>query len=283
MPTERDFPANDVAAALGGRFEIRVPAIGAGAQGLVYRGRRIQTPSGSAADDPVALKLYVATVESERIEREIALLESIRHPALAQVLEHGIVRVNGQDVRYVAWEYIRGEALDVRLQGGALPPKVVAIIGRDISGAIGKIWERTVVHRDVKPANILLRNSEIAAVLIDLGIARHLAEPSLTAYGMTWGTQGYMSPEQCRIERRLTCKSDLYSLGVVLQQALLGRHPTDGDQRRLATSPPKTSSIAPTAPGGLAGLIDSLLQLRPVFRPDPLVISDEFARAAHAL
>ena len=98
--------------------------------------------------------------------------------------------------RYIIWEFIHGEALDSRLARACVPPRTVACIGRDVATALCAIWAKRVVHRDVNPKNIMLRIGEDGAVLIDLGVAKYLDQTPLTALGFTWGTKGYLSPEQ---------------------------------------------------------------------------------------
>ena len=108
----------------------------------------------------------------------------------------------------------------------------LGIIIYDISKAIEKMWNRRIVHRDIKPSNILIRENNRACV-IDLGVARHLDASSLTALGSTWGTLGYLSPEQAKSVRQLTCKSDIYALGILIVECFFRRHPSGGDQLRL--------------------------------------------------
>lgn len=282
MPPPQRFTTTQVEAALGSRFSV-IQEIRPGAQGSVFLARRRLTLSNVAVDDEVALKLYFSTVELARVEREIAAMEQIRHPSLAGLIEHGQVFISGHLLKYVAWEFVRGQPLDERIAQAPVQARLVASIGRDVSAAIAELWAKRIVHRDIKPPNVMLRHGDADAVLIDLGVARHLAEPSLTAYGATWGTVGYMSPEQSRTERNLTCKSDMFSLGVVLLEALGGAHPTSRDQNRLVLSPPKSADISPLLPGRFAQLLDSLLALRPVFRPDPQSAAAEFERWANLL
>ena len=282
MFTLSTFPASEVNAALGTRFQI-VGLIRGGGQGVVYRASRIRTPDGRETADDCAVKYYFDSAQDERVEREVRALEGFRHPNLANVLEHGHVNIRGESVRYVVWEYIDGDALDARLSSGSLPPKTIACIGRDAARAIGHIWSKRIVHRDVNPKNIMLRRGDREAVLIDLGLARHLSESPLTAPGFTWGTYGYLSPEQCRAEPNLTCHSDIFSLGVSLQEALAGHHPTRGDQRLLVTAPVKTSQLASSAPAALAEIIDRMLSLRAPFRPLPAGLVKRFAELAAEL
>jgi len=231
----------------------------------------------------VALKIYLDSRQIERVEREIRALEGFYHPNLANLIEHGRIEEEGRGTRYVAWEFIAGHALDHRLSSQALQAKTVACVGRDISRAISHIWTKRIVHRDVNPKNIILREGERGAVLIDLGVARHLSESALTSPGVTWGTRGYLSPEQCRAETQLTCQSDVFSLGIVLQEALCGHHPTRGDQSLLVTNPRQTAELAPHAPAALAALVDSMMKLRAAFRSSPEALAVGFAELAASI
>src|SRR5205823_12550809 len=118
----------------------------------------------------------------------------------------------------------------------------------------------------LKPYNIMLR-PDGQAVLIDLGVARHIALDSLTTYGKTWGTEGYLSPEQARIVRSLTCKSDVFALGVVVQESLLGRHPTARHQQQLVAGGPATASLQAGLPTEFIALVDRMVHRDPVRRP----------------
>jgi serine/threonine protein kinase len=129
----------------------------------------------------------------------------------------------------------------------------------------------------------MLRVGDRDAVLIDLGIARHLLESSITAPQMTWGTVGYLSPEQAQASRNLSCASDIFSLGVTLQESLLGRHPTNRDQFRLLTNAPKTATLLPNAPPQMIRLIDQMIAPRPAYRPLPSNLATEFAALATLL
>jgi eukaryotic-like serine/threonine-protein kinase len=280
--TQGTFPLTDANAALGSRFRVG-NLIRGGGQGVVCRGSRTSAPDGNPTNDDCAVKYYFDPAQDERVDREIRALEGFRHPNLANIVEHGRISVGGESVRYVAWEYIDGDPLDMRIKATALPGKTVACVARDVARAIDHIWSKRIVHRDVAPKNMMLRKGDLEAVLIDLGIARHLFESPLTAPGLTWGTYGYLSPEQCRAEPNLTCHSDVFSLGVSLQEALAGRHPTRGDQQILITAPPKTADVAPSSPAALANLIDLMLSLRAPFRPLPGALVIRFADLAASL
>jgi serine/threonine protein kinase len=267
MPHKPQFSTAEIEFQLENRFAI-INTIRSGAQGHVYQATRVQTPEGSPAHDLVALKLYFDSAHVERVEREVSAMDRLRVPCLANLVEHGSIFISGMALRYVASEFIVGTPLDERLlKSGPLSPAMVAIVGRDVSTAISTLWEHRIVHRDVNPKNIMLRDDQKEAVLIDLGIARHLSQAALTSVGTAWGTHGYMSPEQSQAERNLTSNSDVFALGVVLQEALVGYHPTARDQNKLHRDPPLTEDLVPDAPTELAALIDQMLGGRPAFRP----------------
>lgn len=254
--------------------------IRAGGQGVVCAGVRTVARSNKKVSQDVAIKFYLDPTQDERVDREIRALQGYSHPNWANLLEHGRISIAERQVRYVAWEFVEGKPLDELLQQGPLPAKKVCLLGRDVSLAIQHIWQKRIVHRDVKPRNIMLRSPSLEAVLIDLGIGRHLSEPTLTTLGFTLGTPGYMSPEQCRAEKQLTCHSDVFSLAVVLQEALLGNHPTHGDQSLLLTSWLPTVHIVPSVPLPLAKVIDAMLHPRAAFRPHPANLSVKFSEMA---
>src|SRR5579884_539808 len=209
MPVQ--FAPAAVEAALDNRFTVG-PQIAVGGQGAVFRATRISRPDGTAADDVVALKLHLYHTQDLRAQREVAAMQSISHPGLARLVEHGSCEVAGRRTRYVAWEFIEGKSLSQELKIGRLEEPAVLAIGRDVSAAIAEIWLHRIVHGDIKPSNIMLRDSG-GAVLIDLGAARYLAQDNSPAAREPFGTRGYLSPEQFRATRALSCASDIFSLG----------------------------------------------------------------------
>lgn len=273
MPVQ--FAAADVEAALEKRFTVG-PQIAVGGQGAVFRAIRTSRPDGTAANDVVALKLHLYHTQDIRAQREIAAMENISHPALARLIEHGSCKVAGRQTRYVASEFIEGPTLSRQLKIGRLEEPEVLAVGRDVSAAIAEIWSRQIVHGDIKPSNIVLRESG-GAVLIDLGAARYLAQDNSPAAREPFGTHGYFSPEQARAAKGLSCASDIFSLGVVMLQALLGRHPTDYSQNALAAGI-RASDIKFAVSAGLLGELDKMLSVRPSVRPQPAELNRRFQR-----
>ena len=266
------FVPADIEAALGRRYIID-SEIAIGGQGAVFKATRASRPDGTAANDVVALKLYLYASQDGRVQREISAMENISHPALARLIEHGYCGVAGRPTRYVAWEFIDGESLGDRLESGPLPEFEVLPIGSDVSAAIAELWSRRFVHGDVKPSNIMLRASG-GAVLIDLGAARHLEQDHTLAARQPFGTVGYLSPEQA-VGATLSCASDIFSLGVVMLQSLLGQHPTDYDQNALAGGIRASGRKLPVSTG-LLSTLDTMLSVRTTFRPSPAALSSYF-------
>ncbi|MFI5117495.1 MAG: serine/threonine-protein kinase [Terriglobales bacterium] len=268
------FAPADIEAALGRRYIVG-PEIALGGQGAVFKATRASRPDGTAANDVVALKLYLYPSQDSRVQREITAMENISHPTLPRLIEHRYCGVAGRPIRYVAWEFIDGQSLSDRLKSGPLLEFEVQPIGRGVSAAIAEIWSRRIVHGDVKPSNIMLSDSG-AAVLIDLGAARDLEQDHTLAARRPFGTVGYLSPEQA-VGATLSCASDIFSLGVVMLQSLLGQHPTDYDQNALADGI-RASGRRLAVSTGLLGMLDTMLSVRPTFRPSPAGLSAYFQK-----
>lgn len=256
---------------LGPDFYDFVPIV-SGGQAAVFKAFR---EDGYA----VAVKVYYPDHLQERSSREIEALGQINCPPVIRLVDHGVVNLRDSPCVFVATQFFEGQDLATKIMQGRVEPYIIAKIGLDMSTAIGALWEKRIVHRDIKPSNILVA-SPGAYVLIDLGVARHLDETSLTKDGYTWGTAGYMSPEQANTRKDLTCKSDVFSLGIVLQETLLGRHPTRGNQDLLATGGPNTQALIGETrlPAGLAKLLDRMVLAQPFLRPHPEQVSRECTR-----
>jgi serine/threonine protein kinase len=246
--------------AFGSRFTI-IESVAAGGQGAVFRAQ--------TSDDfsQVALKVYFEDQIEERTRREIVALESITGDTIVKLVSEGRCELRGQPCIFIATSYIAGDTLAAFIGRGPVEPGVAARIGADIALAVGLLWAKRIVHRDIKPSNIMITSAG-RAVLIDLGLARHLGLSPLTSVGKTWGTEGYLSPEQAK-GSLLSCKSDVFALGIVLQESLLGRHPTSRRQLPLLEGGPRTSGLRAGLPAGLVTVIDALVHKSPLRRPLP--------------
>lgn len=217
---------------LEGKYEIR-DRIGTGAMSIVYRA--IQHP----IDRPVAIKILkkewcesAATVK--RFSRESKALSTVTHPNIVAIHDVGTMS-NGQP--FMVMEYLQGRSLEHRIEKeGPLPPEEVAEIFIPICDAMAKAHNAGLIHRDLKPANIMLcrdSNDQPLVKLVDFGVvkftsgSKHVFSQKLTAKGETWGSPTYMSPEQC-MGHELDARSDIYSLGLVLYEALTGSFAVNG-------------------------------------------------------
>lgn len=192
--------------------------------GVVYRG------TDRLTENPVAIKvLHRGTVrEHRRFAREAALLAELRHPGIVQYLDHGSLETGAH---YLIMEWVEGSSLADRLRQGRLSMSDTLALGARVADALGAAHRIGVVHRDVKPGNILLPGDSLSdAKLLDFGIARRLVETrSLTATGSILGTLLYMAPEQARDARQVDARTDVYSLGVTLFECITGQRVFDAD------------------------------------------------------
>jgi serine/threonine-protein kinase len=188
----------------------------------------------------------------ERFRREALTAAALSHPNIAQVYDYG---VDG-DSHFIVMEYAEGQDLaQVIRQHGRLTPGDAVRVAEQVCAALGAAHRAGVVHRDVKPGNVIIRPDGTVKVT-DFGIARALGQASLTDTGTVMGTAAYVAPEQARGEAT-TPSSDLYSLGILLFQMLTGSVPFDGDtpvaiaMRHLDEPVPLPSSRVADLPANL--------------------------------
>jgi serine/threonine-protein kinase len=261
-----------------GDFEIE-GELGAGAMGMVYRARYLKNNA------PVAIKIISGGHDTNpnsvaRFERETAILKKLSHPNIVRLYASGRWR----GTPFYVMEYVAGETLEARLRKrGKFSWEEVVDLGQQMCAALQHAHHQGVVHRDLKPANIMIMPDNTVK-LMDFGIAKGVELSQLTATNCTVGTAAYMSPEQCRGERDLTAKSDLYSLGVLFYELLTGRHPflaettmdmflahTDGKFER-------PSRLVLDIPLWLDTLVCQMLEKKPQHRPyDAAMVASSLA------
>ncbi|HWL86695.1 MAG TPA: serine/threonine-protein kinase, partial [Polyangiaceae bacterium] len=201
-----------------GRFQIEGEG-GIGGVSIVYRAR------DRLSGETVALKLLRKSdwAALRRFDTEAEALEKVHHPAIVRHIAHGLGE-GGQ--RFLAMEWVEGETLGARLRRGPLGVAEVVRLGRRIADALTAAHAVGLLHRDVKPSNVLLPNKDIdQAKLADFGLARPTAPESAeevhaTATGIIVGTPGYMAPEQAHGVPDLDGRADLFSLGCLLFRCL---------------------------------------------------------------
>jgi serine/threonine protein kinase len=220
---------------IAGRYRLEAE-IGRGGMSTVYRA------FDTVLERPVAIKMMHREIAAdsdhlERFRREARSVAQLNHPHVVTVIDAGEepspdsahVGAEGEvGTPYIVLEYVDGETLKdvIRREGPLEIPQAIAY-AIEIARALGAAHERQIVHRDVKPHNVLI-NGEGGAKITDFGIARTLTEEGLTIAGRVLGTTDYVSPEQA-LGQPVTGQSDLYSLGVVLYEMLTGEVPFRGD------------------------------------------------------
>jgi eukaryotic-like serine/threonine-protein kinase len=198
--------------------------LGRGGMATVYLARDVQQGR------PVAVKVMhpglANALDSKRFVREMGIAASLQHPLIVPLYDSG----NAGGVPYYVMRYVEGESLYERLQRERrLPLEDALQITHDVAGALGYAHGRGILHRDVKPENILLAGGR--ALVADFGLARAIGAADykkLTATGIIVGTVYYMSPEQLREERDLDQRTDIYALGCILYEMLTGAPPYFG-------------------------------------------------------
>ena len=260
-------------AALTGRYTIE-HELGRGGMATVYLAQDLKHGR------PIALKVLrpelAAALGPGRFLREIEIAARLTHPNILPLHDSG----DAGGLLYYVMPYVDGESLRSRLaREGPLPLDQALEIAREVASALGYAHEHGVVHRDIKPENVLLESGH--AVVADFGVARavwELAGDRLTETGIAVGSPAYMSPEQAGAEERLDGRSDIYALGCVLYEMLVGEPPFTGPTPRavaakhLRQSVPSARITRPGVPAAVDRVIRTALAKVP---------ADRFSDAAH--
>ncbi|MBA2304819.1 MAG: protein kinase [Acidobacteria bacterium] len=244
--------------------------LGRGATAIVYLAR------DRKHDRAVALKLLkpeiAAGSDAKRFTREIAILARLHHPHILPLYDSGTLALpDGRQGVFYVMPYVRGESLRQRLEREVQLPVADSVhIAREVADALGHAHEHGIVHRDIRPENVLLESGQ--ALVADFGIARALetaGEERLSASGVVLGVPAYTSPEQAGGGREIDGRSDIYSLGCVLYEMLTGRPPFTGATRaailaRVIADPvPPLRTGCPVVPAALERAVLKALAKRP--------------------
>lgn len=259
-------------------------AVGVGGMATVYRAEDI------ALERTVAVKIFRtsddAVTSTDRAHSEKALLASLNHPNLVTLLD---ARLDPGRAMYLVMEFVPGPTLSSRLSRSAVTPQEVATIGADVASALHAAHAAGIVHRDVKPSNVLLTppapgSDRWTAKLADFGIACMIDTSRVTAPGIVLGTLTYMAPEQLR-NGEVRPSVDIYALGLVLLEALTGTPgfaPTLSVETALARL-----HLAPDVPASLGQdwgrLLTAMTSIDPAERPHAAEVAVELRRLSEAL
>ncbi|MFO0604491.1 MAG: serine/threonine-protein kinase [Polyangiales bacterium] len=275
-----------VGALVGGRYEL-VRLVGCGGCGAVYEARHRNTRGR------LAVKLLLADGADEgarrRFEREARILTQLSHPHIVRVFDLG---ADG-DALYLAEELVDGETLRARLrEGGPLSPRAAREAVLPLLDALAYAHARGVVHRDVKPENVLLARADDGStrpVLIDFGVAR-VDDPdeARTRTGAVIGTPAYMAPEQCLAAAKVDARADVWAVGAVLFECVAARPPFEGSPTEtlaalLTLAAPPLRGVCPDAPAALDALLAAALARDPAARPASAAAFAEALRACGEL
>ncbi|HYP23044.1 MAG TPA: Stk1 family PASTA domain-containing Ser/Thr kinase [Actinomycetota bacterium] len=250
----------------GGRYAVLEP-VGSGGMAEVYRAR------DELLGRDVAVKVLSARLSSdksfvERFRREAQSAANLNHPNVVSLYDYGA----DDGAYYIVMEYIEGKSLgDIVAESGALLPERAAEIASDVAAALERAHSSGLVHRDIKPTNIMVTNTGQTKVT-DFGIARALGQSTeqtqMTQTGMVIGTAAYLSPEQAQ-GNPVDARSDVYSLGCVLYEMLTGRPPFAGDAplaiayKHVREDPVPPSTVNPDVPRELDAVTLKALSKNP--------------------
>lgn len=256
----------DLQSALAGEYSLE-RELGRGGMGIVYLAREVQL------DRLVAIKVLPEALAArpevrERFLREARMAASLSHPHIVPIYRVG----EASGFVFFVMAYVNGETLGDRLRSrGPLNPTAATRLLREVAWALSYAHGRGIVHRDVKPDNILIEAETGRALVSDFGIARGAEENAISDPGRVMGTAHFMSPEQASNEA-LDGRSDLYSLGVVAYLALSGKLPFDAPTvpallvKHVGVEAPALASTAPSTPRALTAVVDRLLRKNPAER-----------------
>jgi len=252
-----------VADGLKERYDIE-RVLGRGGMAVVWlaRDRKLKRPVAIKVLDPSVS----ARIGAERFVREVRITAPLQHPNILPLLDSGTV----DGIVYSVMPFVEGESLRDRLDHESpLPVEEALLFAREIAEALDYAHQRGIVHRDVKPENILISNG--AAVIADFGIARATSlpgDPNLTSAGVPLGTPAYMSPEQASGRAEVDGRSDVYALGCTLYEMLAGHLPFTGTtedviRRHREDEPPSLLEARPELAPHVAELVMRALAKRP--------------------
>ncbi len=267
-------------AALADRYRVD-RELGSGGMATVYLAEDLKHRRNVAIK--VLLPELAAAIGTERFLREREITAGLTHPHILPLLDSG----EADGLLFYVMPYVAGESLRDRLEREGQLPLVDALkIAGEVADALGSAHRHNIIHRDIKPENILLEEGH--AVVADFGVARAITaerRSRITETGITLGTPAYLSPEQAAGERESDGRSDVYALGCVLYEMLVGQPPFTGPtaesiaHQQLVAQPPAVTVIRPAVPDDVVNTLEKALAKAPA---DRYQTAEELAEALAA-
>jgi len=255
--------------------------LGQGAMGAVLKARRRES------GEIVALKILKPELAAdqeyvERFLREAKAVARMGHPNVIRAIQAG----RSGEYYFFAMEFIEGQTCSELVKAkGRLPERFVVMVARCIASALGHAWQHEIIHRDIKPDNIMI-TQDGQVKLTDLGLARSARQDStLTITGVVMGSPAYISPEQATGEKNLDSRSDIYSLGATLYHMLTGKVPYDGETplhvmlKHMNDPVPDVKAAVPAVSEATRQLVMRMMAKRPEQRFQTAAEIEESARA----
>ena len=258
----------DLTSALGGTYRLE-RELGGGGMSRVFLAE--ETALGRKVVIKVLPPDMAASVNQDRFRREMQVVARLQHPHVVPLLNAGLAG----ELLWYSMPFVEGESLRARLQrSGELPVAEAARLLREVAEALEHAHSHGVVHRDIKPDNVLLSDGH--AVVTDFGVAKAVSESGgaggLTSVGLALGTPSYMAPEQATADPQTDERADIYALGAMAYEMLTGQPPFTGPNPQavlaghLTKAPAAVSGVRPAVPAALNAVIMRCLEKRPADR-----------------
>jgi serine/threonine-protein kinase len=244
-----------------GRIRLIAP-LGQGSMGVVWKGHHLSLDLPVAVKVVRSLDLSDPTRHRERLRREAQMAARLSHPGIVRVLDF----VDDGEFPCLVMELVEGSTLDAYLRArGSFPERTALLMAFHLAGALVAAHEAGILHRDIKPANVLI-GADGTLKLSDLGLARPLADSSLTDHRNVMGTPLYMAPELFTRTSQPDPRCDLYSLGVVLYQLMTGAPPFGGSTAQVIHGHLHLGADLGKIPEGSRHILSRLLDKEPRLR-----------------